>query len=223
MSAEQPIKGREREEALAREEFLVDAYFSLEQLWSFSEQIYHLRRAEARRIIEVGVGNGFVSGFLRTMGLEVLTCDINPNLKPDLLVSVTDLHKHVQPGDYDLISCCEVMEHMPFEHFEETMQAFSRLADKLFLTVPVYGWKFGLSVKLSFMSRVRWISRWFAWPAGSYRMIPMHFWEVGSQRETRHRELIAILRRHYRSVESDYLKMNPYHRYYKCAGAKSAE
>ncbi len=221
MSPDDSKRGTEREAALSRDAFLADAYFTPEQLWSFAEQIYHLHRAAPRRLIEVGVGNGFVSQFMRSMGINVLTCDINPNLNPDLLVSVTDLDRHITPGEYDLISCCEVMEHMPFEQFEEAMRKFSCLSENLFLTLPVYGWKFGFALRLSLKSRVRWISRWFAWRSSSYTLIPMHYWEVGSQRETQHRRLLSVLNRYYGSVESNIFRFNPYHRYYLCRGAKS--
>ena len=211
-------RGLERERSVSRDTYLADSYFTYDQLWSFVEQLYHIQAMGPRNIVEVGVGNGFVSQFLRTMGRTVLTCDINPELKPDLLVSVTELDQHIKVGEYDLIACCEVLEHMPFEHFEDTIRRFAKLSDKLFLTLPVYGVKFGIGGFFAVRYRRRWFSWWRVSSAFKYEMPPMHFWELGSQRETRLRAITAILQRHYRDVKTDFFKLNPYHRYFRCSG-----
>lgn len=214
-----PTRGIERERVMSREDYLTDAYFSLEQLWSFTEQIYRIRALKTQHMIEIGVGNGFVSGFLRNCGIEVLTSDINPDLKPDLVVPVQELHLHVKPGEYDLISCCEVLEHVSFEEFEPIIAMFARLCDRLFLTLPCSGRTIGFGGMFMKSWGRRWHSLWMHVPSKRYPLPSMHFWEVGWQKETKVPALLDILRRHYREVETSCFKLNPYHRHFTCTGA----
>lgn len=42
-------------------------------------------------LLEVGIGNGFVSRYLRDRGVNVITLDIDKELKPDVEGSVLDI------------------------------------------------------------------------------------------------------------------------------------
>ncbi len=67
-------------------------------------------------ILEIGVGNGVVAYFLKHAGYQLTTMDINPQLKPDYLQSITDL-SNIADNSFDLILCAEVLEHLPYHTF----------------------------------------------------------------------------------------------------------
>lgn len=213
-------RGAERERTMLREYYLSDAYFSFEQLWSFSEQIHRIRAMKPQRMIEIGVGNGFVSGFLRNCGVEVLTADINPELKPDLVIPVQDLFKHVDQGAYDLIACCEVLEHIPFDEFEDIIAMFARLSNRLFLTLPCAGRIIGVGGMFMKSWGRRWHSFWMHIPSKRYQMQHMHYWEVGSEKNTRRDALQRVLHKYYHEVDTGCFKLNPYHRYFTCLNSR---
>ena len=214
------MKGEERERKLSMEYYHSDNYFSYDRLWSYSEQIQHIMRMQPRNLIEIGVGNGFVSEFLRKTGIDVKTFDINPDLQPDVVAPVQEVGDFIEPGEYDLISCCEVLEHLPFEEFEPIVREFSCLAERLFLTLPVFGTRrigFGGLVQLPGFSR--WLGLWLRLPKRRQPLPDMHFWEIDYSKQTRKERIMQILRKHYRDVETGLFKANPYHRYFKCAGS----
>jgi len=215
-------RGPERERDLPRDAYFSEEYFTYPQLWSFVDQIYHIRRLASSSMVEVGVGNGIVSSFFRAMGLRVKTFDINPRLKPDVVAPVDKIGDFVAPAEFDLISCCEVLEHMPFDEFETVIRSFSHLSDNLFLTLPVHGRScgFGGNVRLP-RCRRRWIGIWFRLPPTRRRPVAYpHLWEVDYESRTRKAEILRILRSHYEQVETGLFKANPRHRYFACRGAK---
>ncbi len=216
------MRGIERERALGRQYYLSENYFSLTQLWSFSEQIYHIIGMRPQRMIEIGVGNGFVSEFLRTTEIDLTTIDVNPNLAPDIIAPVQEIGEFIRPDEYDLISCCEVLEHLPFEDFEPTVKLFSTLSEQLFLTLPVFGNRrigFGGVVQLPKLQR--WLGVWLRLPILRRRLPEMHFWEVDYNSHTRKKSIVEILRRYYPDVTTGLFKANPYHRYFKCRSART--
>jgi SAM-dependent methyltransferase len=215
------MKGSQRERDLAREEYYSDAYFSYGQLWSFVEQIYYLREFKPQRVLEIGVGNGFVSSFLRSMQINVKTFDINPNLMPDVVASVHEITDYIKPGEFDLISCCEVLEHIPFGDFEKIIRMFSECSDNLFLTLPVSGRIIGFGGIVKFLKFQRWIGAWITLPFRKSRLPDMHFWEVNSQTETSKKEILKLLGKYYGEVETGLFKANAYHRYFKCRRSKT--
>lgn len=216
------MRGYEREKNLGREKYLSERYFSYGQLWSFVEQIHHIRAFSSQSLIEIGVGNGFVSTFLRTIGLNVKTFDINPDLMPDIVAKVQDIKDFVSPNEFDLISCCEVLEHMPFEEFEITIRSFSELSNGLFLTLPINGRNIGMGGLIKLPKFQHWFSLWLRLPVRS--LLPdMHFWEINYDHDTSEKAILKLLNKYYHKVDSGYFKLNHYHRYFKCSGSRSLQ
>lgn len=217
------MKGQERERTLAREDYYTENYFSYNQLWSFIEQIYHIKQFQPQSVIEIGVGNGFVSEFLKRMGIKVKTFDINPNLMPDIVAPLQDIGNYVKPNEFNLISCCEVLEHLPFEEFESSIRKFSNLSNNLFLSLPNHGryYGFGGLVKLPKFSR--WMGIWFRFPLGKSRLPDMHFWEVDYNQQTSKKQIINLLAKYYRRVDTGHFKANPYHCFFKCIDSKNLQ
>lgn len=217
------MRGLERERTLAREVYYAENYFTYSQLWSFVEQIQHIKQFDPHSIIEIGVGNGFVSEFLRKMGIKVKTFDINPNLVPDVVTPLHDIGNYVAPGEFDLISCCEVLEHLPFVEFEGAISEFSGLSNQLFLSLPNHGRTFGFGGVIRLPKFHRWIGAWFRLPFRAGRLPDMHFWEVNYNHETSRKQITNLLKRYYRSVDTGYFKANPYHCFFRCIGSRTLE
>jgi hypothetical protein len=211
----QKTRGAARESRLDRRAYWTKGYLSYRQLWSTIEQLRHVAAFEPTRVLEIGVGNGFVAQILRSMDIEVTTFDINAQLRPDIVGDVTQVGDHVAPGEYDLVSCCEVLEHLPFDHFEPTIATFAALSPRLFLTIPSAARHVGMAglIRLPLIGD-RWFGAWLG--LGRRRKLARaHFWEVGSENETSARAVTAALRRHYRRVESGQFRLNPYHLYFR--------
>lgn len=211
------FRGEEREKNLDLSEYYSDSYFSLQQLCSFAHQINDIYKLQPQSILEVGIGNGFTSTFLKRAGFRVTTADINPNLEPDICAPIESLKKHLYGKKFDLIVCCEVLEHIPFDNFEKTLSFFSELSPRLYLTLPSYRKVIGFSgwcrlPKLGFKNK-----SWLLELPTSRALDKEHFWEVGYSRETSLTEINKKLKHFYSSVVSARYQFNPYHRSFTCS------
>ena len=171
-----PDKGSDRERALHKSRYFSKEYFSLIQLASLSCQLNLIHKLNPKSVLEIGIGNGFVSSFLKRYGIEVTTCDINPNLEPDIICELQDLPRHVNKR-FDLIVCCEVLEHMPWNDFSKNIQVLSEISDRQLISLPSGRWPLSLSGFL-FIKKLIPISFAIDIPLLRKPCSRSHFWEV---------------------------------------------
>lgn len=212
------VKGSDREKSVPRSFYFTNNYFSLPQLFSFAQQIHEIHAMKPKSILEVGIGNGFVSTFLSRAGYAVKTADINPSLNPDICAPLDEVHRFTNDCIFDVVVCCEVLEHMPLEELENNIKHLKSLGHRLFLTLPNYKVTFGLFGFIR-VPKVYHLTK-FAMKVDlnlNKKMIKEHFWEVGSCRKTSKKEIINLLKKYYNHVESNYMLMFPYHIYFKAS------
>ncbi|MGP1309916.1 MAG: methyltransferase domain-containing protein [Phycisphaerales bacterium] len=102
------------------------SYMREGRMFSFAHQVEEVLTFEPKRVLEVGPGPGVVTHALRASGVEVLTLDIEPSLNPDILASVTQIP--LPDNDVDVILCCQMLEHLPFEQFVPALRELRRVA-----------------------------------------------------------------------------------------------
>ena len=102
------------------------AYNSKERHNSYWHQVDEVLALEARTALEVGPGAGIVTDWLRRAGVQVTTVDMDPALDVDLRGSVTDLP--LDQGAVDVVLCCQVLEHLPFEEVGTALAELGRVA-----------------------------------------------------------------------------------------------
>lgn len=205
------LRGFERERNLKKEAYYSDGYFTMHQLCSFAHQINDIYKFNAKSILEVGIGNGFVSTYMKRAGFDVTTVDINYELEPDLCAPISELTSRLSGKKFDLVVCCEVLEHMPFSEFEDAIRVFRALGSKLYLTLPNHNIVIGfggfiripyLGVKLSELMveipRKRILDK-------------EHFWEINSSKETSKKNILKLLSNYYPNISVQRYSLNPYH------------
>lgn len=158
------------------------SYFQGNRIFSYAHQIKSLISFEPNRVLEIGVGAGVVSAALRAMGITVSTVDIQPELKPDIVASVTGLP--IDDGAFDVGLCCQVLEHLPFECFVPAIKELLRVARKgVVISLPDVSRRGFISAKLPKIPEFRW-----SWRLPHLRPLPMpkqrlqldgHYWEIG--------------------------------------------
>ena len=148
---------------------------------SFGHQIHAILSLDPDSVLEVGVGAGVVAASLRRVGLPVTTLDIDPALDPDILASVTGIP--ADAGSWSVASCCQVLEHLPFDRFGDALRELHRVTSRgLVLSLPVVTREFEVRLRLPRLG-----SRRFAAPVPlPPRRIPAdrmsvmgHHWEIG--------------------------------------------
>ena len=97
---------------------------------SYWHQINEVLRLKPKNVLEVGSGNKTVYDYLKRRGIAVFCADINSKLKPDFLASATNL-KGIENCQFDVVLCCQVLEHLPFEKFEASLKELKGFAKDL--------------------------------------------------------------------------------------------
>lgn len=212
----QPLHGNERERGLAREVYFSDGYFSIPQLCSFAHQLNFIHSMRPLSAIEIGVGNGFVSTYLRRAGVPIITADINAALEPDICAPLSEVRAHLD-APRDLVICCEVLEHMPLEELDANLDHLRELGGRLFLTLPNSYRAWGIS-GLIFLPKLAGRLLDFNLSIPWKRPIAggPHFWEVGHCADCSRAAIVQRLRQRYGQVRSGRFALNPYHVWFCC-------
>ncbi len=99
-----------------------------ERFCSYWHQIDEVLSLNEKRILEIGVGNGFVSRYLSQKGLNLFTLDIIQALGPDVAGSVLSIP--FATASFPVVTCCEVLEHLPYTDFQRALKEIHRVSQK---------------------------------------------------------------------------------------------
>lgn len=161
-------------------------YFSPEychpgRMASYGYQIRETLNCKPKNILEIGIGNGIVAYVLKNFGVSVITLDHSEKLYPDVVASVTDMP--LDDNSFDVVLCCEVLEHISYSEFEKALREICRVTRKhLIITLPDKGRFYSIAARLPLMSRVRklCVECPFLMPK-EHKYDGEHYWEIGKK------------------------------------------
>lgn len=166
------------------------------------------------KVLEIGVGTGMVANFLK-QNYNLITLDINSNLKPDLVASVEDLSA-IGNNEHDGVLCAEVLEHLPFEKFEQSLNELKRVAKKyLIISLPYWGYTFGLKIKLPILGvkilkfKITGIKK-----HNFEKSTAGHYWEIGKKGYALKKIKNIFRKNNFKIMESFWDLDDPYHYYF---------
>lgn len=101
-------------------------------------------------VLEIGIGDRTVSNYLRERGYNVTTLDINPSFHPDFVGDVTKLP--FKSNVFDVVLCAQVLEHLPFHYFEESLSELVRVSnDGVVISLPNPSLCMRVAIRLPFI------------------------------------------------------------------------
>jgi len=114
-----------------------EKYNTKQRMLTYWHQINQVLSCQPSSVLEIGVGTGLVTSYLRHLGIKVTTLDINPSLKPDIVGSVLELDTLV-PQRFDLVLCARVLHHLPFDQFPTAIKNIATVASQnAIITLPM--------------------------------------------------------------------------------------
>lgn len=217
-------RGLEYEQQRSANEYTGPEYFSQNQLFCYAYQINHIYQLKPKTVLEVGVGNGFVAKYLKMGGINVYTADINEQLQPDLCAPLSVLPSLMEGLEKkpDVVSCCEVLEHMPLEMLEESIKSLAQCGENLYMTLPNYNLPVGFGGLLRLPPAVnKEIGIWMRIKV-KREINAHHFWEIGMNKNCAKNNIERLLRKYYNKISTGDYMLEPYHTYFKCLNSKLA-
>lgn len=192
-------------------------YLTKQRWGSYWYQYFEATKQQnIRKILEVGPGNNIVNTILKKTGYEVKTTDFDEKTNPDYIADIRELPKVIHE-QFDLIMCCEVLEHIPFRDVKLALQNFHSISQKyLVITIPytTLG-TFTVRVFLKivpFLKPFQWIKILRVFPKEHIPNLPHgHHWEIGKKGYPLKR-IISLFSETGWIVEKSYpIFENPYH------------
>lgn len=154
------------------------SYDSKGRFCSYWHQINEIISLEPENILEIGVGNRFVSNYLKIRNFNIITLDINEELKPDVTGSV--LRIPFIDRSFDVVACYEVLEHLPYNEFLKALKEMCRVSRKhAVLSLPDVTTVYRVNIELS---RIKPIKKLIPFPFARQKHHEFggdHYFEIG--------------------------------------------
>jgi predicted SAM-dependent methyltransferase len=144
-----------------------------------------------------------LSGYLEEHDINVTTMDIDENLEPDIVSSVTDIP--ASKNKYETTSCFEVLEHLPYPEALEGLREMNRVSrENVIISVPDRDHLFYINTRLPYVGSKSWsISFPRLIKLSKPKVSDEHFWEIGVKDVTAEK-IISDIRTIGFSIESDF-------------------
>ncbi len=184
------------------------------QFCSYWHQINEIVDLRPESVLEIGVGSGFVSDYLRRHGITLRTLDLDWRLHPEVGGSVANIP--LKSNTFDVISCCQVLEHLPYRYFTDTLNELHRVCRKhVVLSLPQdVGKTYRLLIEVP---RLKSLQRIVSVPSVKKSISPFyekHDWEIGIRGYPLKRILADIDRVGFRVRKTYRVFEKLYHRFF---------
>lgn len=190
-------------------------YVNTDRWMGYHQQICEILKTGSTKILEIGVGRGITKAVLTHLGLLVISIDIDPELKPDVLGSL--LNMPFKDKEFETTVCFQVLEHLPYSQFIDALNELKRVTSKtVLLSLPDSRFMWSIRFRLPFVGK-----KYLQIPHPRLRgrkhvFTGEHHWEV-SKRGYPVKKIIADMKKTGLKLLSTYrLQEAPYFRFLYC-------
>ena len=189
-------------------------YLSRSRWASFYVQIKETVNPKPANVLEICKGFGLLSFVVRGIGTDIKTLDVDHKLKPDFIGDVRRIP--LKANSFDVVTCFQVLEHLPFSDFKIALLQMKRVSKKyilLFLPEPYSTFVYFGAKLIPFIPKLE-LFRKFAM---SDRFFPKfglnspHYWEIGRKGVSYQKVEKCITACQLKIIKSFYPKENLYH------------
>jgi len=130
---------------VSKEHYDFFKYVNMNRWCSYYTQIEEIIKNAKKRIMIIGIGDGITIDMTKRINekLELIKVDFDKELNPDICADVRELSKYIDNNNLpDTIVCCQVLEHIPYSYFDETLKEIKKCLaydGKVILSLPDSG------------------------------------------------------------------------------------
>ena len=151
---------------------------SKERFSSYWHQINEIFQLTPSKILEVGIGNGFVSKYLKKRGAYIVTLDIVYGLIPDVVGSVLKIP--FAERTFEVVTCFEVLEHLPYDEFKYALNELAKVSKRyLLLSLPDVTPVYRLNIEVPKIKPIKKLIKHPFPRSVKHIFDDSHHWEIG--------------------------------------------
>lgn len=161
-----------------KQAYQFERYVGIDRWASYHYQLREIFSQKPTSVLEIGVGDRVIGNVLKEHGIAYTSADVAEDLSPDVVAEVTALP--FADKTFDTVCAFEVLEHLPFEKFNQALVELARVSKhSILISLPHYGPSFRFECKIPFLPRIR-----FAWKVphpAKHTFNGQHYWEIGKR------------------------------------------
>jgi hypothetical protein len=187
-------------------------YADLDRWNSYWHQIAETLSFAPETVLIIGIGDNIVGNILTTFGIQVYTFDLDEKLHPDFVGNITEIDNVLNGKKFDLILCCQVLEHLPYDLFETILGKLKAIADNVIISLPYSAIKYKIEMKLPIIKNVRipiYIHKFY----NNYKFEGQHYWEIGNRGYTK-RKVTKSVKKYFTVKKRFVVPHNMYHLFF---------
>ena len=188
-------------------------YCQIERFSSYWHQLDEILECNPTSVLEIGVGDKVVANYLKAnTDIQYTSADVADDLKPDVVTDV--LAMAFADNSFDVVCAFEVLEHLPFEKFEQALKELKRVAkNTVLISLPHWGRHFSIDIRLPFFKRLKWQKKFNLMPI-AHKFNGQHYWEIG-KKDYPVNKIKSALKTSGLELLNDYIAFeSPYHHFF---------
>lgn len=200
------------EKQVDKDHYRFDRYMQKGRWISVWHQLDEVQKLNPRNVLEIGPGPGLFKTVAGVFGIKVETLDLDPELKPDYVASVTAIP--FPDSTYDVVCAFQMLEHLPYEAALQSFREMVRVSSRgVVISLPdaLSVWSYQLHIpKVNTFEFL--INHPFR-KASNLESDPEHYWEINRPVYPLSR-IIEDFSRNIDLVNTYRVYGNPYHRFF---------
>ena len=204
------------EKQVEKEHYDFLSYLSKARWNSYYHQIEEVLKNNSQNALIIGKGDGIVPDILKKQIEEVKIFDIAEDLQPDYLGNILEMSNIINKK-FDSILCCQVLEHLPFDKFEQCISELSKVTDKqVIISLPQKNIFFNIGFKIPKIPKIDiniYIPRFYKNFTFEKDGNGEHYWELNVKNYPVIR-IRKILEKYFILKNEYTVKENSYHRFF---------
>lgn len=211
--------GRRLKSHVSPSNYFRKGYDSKKRFISYWHQINEIISLEPNSVLEIGIGNGLVANYLKRRNYNIKTMDIDERLNPDYVSSVLNIP--FASDSFKVVTCFEVLEHLPYEDVSKAIKEVYRVASKYaILSLPDSTRAYWIYIQFPLIGKIKKLISLPQKNPSEHVFDGQHYWEIGKAGYPLRRILTEIKNAGFEVLKTYRIFEVPYYRFFVLAKKK---
>jgi len=180
---------------------------------SYWHQINEILILEPEAILEIGIGNGLVSNYLKSRNYNITTLDIDERLNPDCVGLILNLP--FPDNSFKVVASYEVLEHLPYEDALAALKEVHRVTNEhALLSLPDSTRVYRLDIQIPKIGEFKRLMPLPRLKPPKHKIDCEHYWEIGKAAYPLRKVMGEFRKVGFETKNTYRVFENPYHRFF---------